>query len=349
MHEVIIIGGGQAGLATAHACRRLGLAAMVVDDQPQPGGAWRHTWPSLHLFSPREASSLPGLPFPPTEGPYPTRDETIAYLTTYERRYRFDVRRPVRVTAVERDVSGFVLTTSAGTMEARSVVSATGTWSAPVRPVLPGRALFRGIQIHSAGYRGPEVWQGRSVIVVGGGNSAVQIVADLAGHARVWWCPREVPRWLPDDIDGRVLFEQASARYRAATAGLAVPAGTTLGDIVAVPAVRALRAAGGLQPFPPVVALEATAAVLADGSRLPADAIIWATGFGSALDHLRPLPLWRDDGRIAVDGTAATDVPGLYLVGYGNWTGYASATLVGVGRSARATAERILETQKGRR
>lgn len=69
--------------------------------------------------------------------------------------------------------------------------------------------------------------------------------------------------------------------------------------------------------------------------------MIWCTGFRPALGHLADLHVHDDTGRIAVNGTRSVREPRLWLVGYGDWTGYASATLIGVGRTARATAEQI--------
>ena len=66
--DVIIIGGGQSGLATAYFLKRLGLETLILDSNPIPGGSWIHTWNSLKLFSPKEYSSLPGWMMPPTRG-----------------------------------------------------------------------------------------------------------------------------------------------------------------------------------------------------------------------------------------------------------------------------------------
>ena len=79
-----------------------------------------------------------------------------------------------------------------------------------------------------------------------------------------------------------------------------------------------------------------------DGSQSAVDAVIWATGFRPALAHLLPLGIIGDNGRIETSGTRSVSVNRLWLVGYGEWTGYASATLIGVGRSARATVDQIV-------
>jgi putative flavoprotein involved in K+ transport len=176
------------------------------------------------------------------------------------------------------------------------------------------------------------------VIVVGGGNSGAQIAADLAldGNVDVMWVTQRTPRFLPDDIDGRALFDVATARRRALDAGRSDTGGVaSLGDIVAVPPVRAARDAGLLQAKPMFARLTADGVQWADGSHTSADAVVWCTGFRPALSHLAPLNLRGPRGHIPTNGTRALGEPRLHLLGYGDWTGPASATLIGVGRPAR--------------
>ena len=344
--DVVVVGGGQSALALGFYLRRSGRTFVLLDAQEGPGGAWRHAWPSLHLFSPAQWSSLPGWLMPRGAGEYPTREETLSYLAEYERRYALPVERPVRVLAVRRaddDPHGPLLVeTDRGTWRARAVVSATGSWANPFVPEIPGAATFGGLTVHSAHYAGPAAFAGRRVVVVGGGNSGAQIVADLLDvAAEVTWATREPPHFLPNEVDGRSLFEQATARWRAVQAGRTPDPPRSLGDVVMVPSVRAARARGALQAVPMFTRFTASGVVWADGRETPVDAIVWATGFRPALAHLAPLGVVGDDGRVATRGTRAVAEPRLWLVGYGEWTGFASATLVGVGRSARATVEEV--------
>lgn len=158
--DVIIVGGGQAGLATGYFLRRSGLSFAILDDEPAPGGAWRHGWPSLRLFSPAQWSSLPGWPMASTGETYPSREDVIAYLAAYERRYDLPVVRPCRATAVTASAEGLQIRTQNETWDARAVVSATGTWNAPFLPPYPGQDQFRGVQVHSAHYAGPQALPG---------------------------------------------------------------------------------------------------------------------------------------------------------------------------------------------
>ncbi|MFJ8546021.1 ArsO family NAD(P)H-dependent flavin-containing monooxygenase [Streptomyces sp. NPDC093586] len=344
--DVVVVGGGQAGLAAGYHLRRRGLDFVVLDAGAEPGGSWRHMWDSLHLFSPAEHSSLPGRLMPAQPGrTYPDAGHVVEYLTDYGKRYALPVQHGTRVDAVHRDGDRLLVETDSGTWRARAVISATGTWSRPFLPAVPGRDVFTGRQLHTVDYRRPADFAGLgSVIVVGGGNSGAQIAADLAleGDVDVRWVTRRPPRFLPDDIDGRALFDVATARRRALDAGRGDTGGVaSLGDIVAVSPVRAARDAGLLKASPMAVRVDRHGVVRADGTRAEADAIIWCTGFRPALSHLAPLRLRGTRGRIATEGTRAVDEPRLHLLGYGDWTGPASATLIGVGRPARNAVREI--------
>jgi putative flavoprotein involved in K+ transport len=343
-YDVVVIGGGQAGLATGYYLRRSGLAFVILDAEPAPGGAWQHTWDSLALFSPAQWSSLPGVFMPGGNHTYPGRNAVLAYLAAYEDRYRLPIVRPVQVQAVERTEGGLVVVSDAGIWRARAVVSATGSWRHPYIPPYPGREQFQGTQLHSAHYRNAAGLAGQHVVVVGARNSGAQILAEVSQVAATTWVTRAPPHFLPDDVDGRVLFDRATAHYRAQQAGglsLAAAAQDGLGQVVMVPPVRAARARGVLHSVRPFTRLTAHGAVWPDGRETPVDTIIWCTGFLPALAHLAPLGILTPAGQVATQGTHSLAEPRLWLVGYGDWTGFASATLIGVGRSARQTVEEI--------
>jgi putative flavoprotein involved in K+ transport len=339
--DVAVIGGGQAALSVAYFLRRTSLSYLLLDAEEAPGGAWRHGWPSLRLFSPAQVSSLSGWPMPPVSEGFPTRAHVIDYLARYEARYQIPVVRPVWVNAVERRRGRLLVRSAASAWSARAVVSATGTWRAPFVPAYPGREAFAGTQLHSASYAGPEPFAGRRVLVVGGGNSGAQILAEVSTVAETIWVTERPPRFLPDGVDGGVLFRWASERWKAQQEGriAAVPDGG-LGDIVMVPPVVEARSRGVLVAREPFDHLTTSGVRWADGTSAEVDAVIWCTGFRPALSHLEPLGI-VDEGRVRVSGTRAVEEERVWLVGYGEWTGYASATLIGVGRTARTTVEQI--------
>jgi putative flavoprotein involved in K+ transport len=344
--QVVVIGGGQAGLAAGYYLRRAGLDFVILDAQATPGGAWQHGWDSLRLFSPAQFSSLPGWPMPPSPGEwYPPAGHVVDYLAAYEKRYELPIRRSETVTAVSRTDAGLQVTTDSGVWSAAAVISATGTWWRPFFPVVPGS--FAGRQLHTVDYKTAAEFAGQRVVVVGDGNSGAQIAADLTTAAEVTWVTRRPPRYLPDEVDGHALFDAAARRRRALDRGGADTGGVAaLGDIVALPPVRRARDAGLLTARPMFSRFDEDGPVWSDGTRLRADVVIWCTGFRPALSHLSPLRLRNADGRIPTDGTRAVEEPRLHLLGYGDWTGPASATLIGVGMTARTAVTDIADLLK---
>ena len=360
--DVCVVGGGQSALALGYHLRRLErerarrglspLSVVVLDRRERPGGAWLDGWPSLRLFSPAGYSSLPGRLMPtPSGGTLPDAAHVVAYLTDYEDRYDLDVRRPVTVESVTADTDGLGVSTDSGTLRARAVVNATGTWDRPFWPRLPGSETFAGRQLHAHDYRGPQDFVDQRVLVVGGGNSGAQVAADLLGTAgQVHWVTREPPRYLPDDVDGRVLFEVATRAVAERAAGRPASGVGSLGDIVAVPPVRAARDRGDLVAQRLPTSLTADGARWADGRTAVLDAVVWATGFRPALAHLHDLDLPRDHGHPATvappdspHAVRSADGSPLWFLGYGDWCGPASATLIGVGRPAQAVARDLVE------
>lgn len=339
LRDVLIIGGGQMGLSLGYYLRRAGVDFVILDAEAGPGGAWRHGWNSLRLFSPAGYSSLPGwlMPAPSHEG-YPTRDDVLDYLGRYEARYDLPIQRPVHVQSVERADDHLEVVTVRGRFAACTLVNATGTWSHPYIPEIEGRDVFKGVQIHSAHYVRPEDFHGQKVLVVGSGNSGAQIVAELAPVAHTVWITTHDPVFLPDDVDGRVLFERAVARMKAGPGE--APVGG-IGDIVMVPPVREARARGDLGSVRPFERMTAEGVVWPDGSQTAVDAVIWCTGFRPVLQHLANLDVVEPDGKVRLEGLQSIREPRLWFAGYGDWSGPGSATLMGAARTARDLAQQL--------
>ena len=326
MLDCIVIGAGQAGLAVGYYLRKKGLDFVILDAEPGPGAAWRHAWPSLTLFSNSASSNLPGWPMPHHEG-FPPASHVIDYFARYEQRYELPIRRPVKVDKVDHDGACFHVFAGTEHLTARTVVAATGTWSAPFIPFYPGE--FQGRQWHTANYPGPEPFVDSAnsartsrVAVVGAGNSGAQIAAELAlAGVDTAWFTTHPPRWMPDDVDGRVLFARNRQRMLAKLRGEPDPGPETeLGDIVMVPPVLKARDCGLLRATDMFSSLD-------ELNREGFSDLIWATGFRPAL---RPFPGLLAEGKPTVEG--------FFPVGYGSWTGPGSATITGVSPYARQVA-----------
>lgn len=152
--QVVVIGGGQAGVAAGYHLRRLGLDFVVLDAQAEPGGAWRHAWDSLHLFSPAAFSSLPGRPMPVQVGEsYPDAGHVVGYLAEYERRYELPVHRPVRVT--NEYEGGFRIGAATQTLDSVEECDGAAVLNAPL-----GARYPRGLLVVQDGQETPAVPDG---------------------------------------------------------------------------------------------------------------------------------------------------------------------------------------------
>ena len=337
--DVIIIGGGQSGLAAAYYLRRTGLSYCILDKENKPGGSWQHYWHSLRLFSPAKWSSLPGVIMSGGDKYYPERDETISYLRNYEKKYNFPVHRPVQVRSVTKNNGLFTIETNKDIYHSKAVISATGSFDKPFIPSIKGTNNYKGNLLHSSEYVAPEPFKNQRIAIVGEGNSGAQILAELSQVAKTFWFTSKPPQFLPDHVDGRYLFDVATQRYEAKKAGEDFKP-PSLGDVVMVPSVKNARKRGHLDYYPPIKFTTEHEVIDSNGMHYAIDSIIFCTGFKPALDHLKNLNIVHNN-RILTSNTKAQEIEGLWLIGYGSWTGFASATLIGVGRTARATVTEV--------
>lgn len=343
--EVAVIGGGQSGLAAAHALLRQGLQPVVLGASDRPTGSWPHYYDSLTLFSPAGYSSLPGMPFDGDPDRYPHRDEVVAYLLRYADRLDADVRTGVRVGEVRAAADGaFTLALKGGgELSARGVVAASGAFGRPHRPVLPGLEDFAGAVLHAADYRKPEPYAGQRVVVVGAGNSAVQIAAELAVQARVTLATRHPVRFAARRTLGRDLHW-----WLKRTGADTLPLGRFLRTpptqlVIDDGRYRAALTSGAPDRRPVFTAVDGAKVTWVDGSSEEVDTILLATGYRPDLGYLAPLGALNEHGHpIHREGVSLTH-PGLAHVGLEWQRSLSSNSLRGVGRDASRIARRLAE------
>lgn len=343
IYDVIVIGGGQSGLAVGYYLRRTGLSFVILDRAKNQGGSWQNHWKSLRLFSPAQWSSLPGVIMPGGSNYYPTRDETIRYLQDYEEKYQLPLIRPVTVESVEKENEIFQVKTKNDIYRAHAIVSSTGSFENPNIPKIADLDKFKGKIVHSSQYVEPIQFKNKRIAIIGEGNSGAQILAEISKVGDIVWVTQKEPRFLPDHVDGRYLFDAATQMYEAKKQGKAYTP-PSLGDIVMVPPVKEAKERGFFKKnFRPFQRFGVDSLIWDNGHEEKVDAIIFCTGFKPSLNHLQSLNAVNKDGRVDTVETRATYIDGLWLVGYGNWTGFASATLIGVGRSAKTTVDEIVQ------
>lgn len=339
IYDTIIIGGGQAGLSVAYFMKRTNLSYLILDNQTKPGGAWLHTWDSLKLFSPSKYSSLSGWQIPSSQNEYPTKKEFLNYLSEYEKRYSFPIKRNTSVIQVSKEKDIFELETNNGKFLCKSLVSATGTVISPYIPKYPNSDKFIGRQMHSVEYLNTDDLNNKKVLIVGAGNSGAQILAEVSKVTTTKWVTSQPPIFLPEHIDGRYLFVQANDRYfKKETEEYRQK--VSLSNIVQIQSVKEGLENGIYKDYRPFKAFYEHGVIWSDNSKETFNVVIWCTGFGTNLSHLQKLDITQNN-RIKTQNTRSVSEPGLWLVGYGNWTGFASATIYGVGKTAKQTVEEI--------
>ena len=368
--EVVVIGAGPGGLAVAAALKGHGRNPLVVDRADRVASSWRGHYDRLHLHTPRRWSGLPGHPIPRSFGRWVARDDVVRYLESYAAHHRLELRLGSGVTGIDRvdtspDGARWAVRLDDGsTITADHVVVATGYNHTPVEPDWPGLDGFPGEVVLAKHYRNGRPYAGRDVLVVGSGNTGMEIATDLADHGatRVWLAVRTPPHIIPRSRMGwpaqgtgilvRRLPPRLVDRVAAVLAVVQEPDLTAYGmprpgtdlysrvlvgrvpvqDVGIVAAIRGKR----VEPVAAVQAVDGADVVLADASRVQPSVVVVATGYRSGLEpvvgHLdvldgRGLPLVH--GAHEPDGAA-----GLWFTGYTN-------PISGMLRELRIDAEKI--------
>lgn len=346
--ETVIIGGGQAGLATAYHLTRRGLPCVILDAGARVGDSWRKRWPSLRLYTPAGYDGLPGMEFPAPRNSFPSGYEMADYLEAYTTRFGLPVRTGVHVDGLSRDGERFVVTAGSLRIEAHNVVVATGVVQRPAVPSFASE-LDSGIrQLHSSDYRDPSQLQPGAVLVVGASHSGADIAFEVAdGHRTV----------LSGPSTGEFPFSIESRRARAVKPLLKFLAirvltmGTPIGRKVR-PEIRShggpllrvrsadLAAAGVERVFTRTVGVENGMPVLDDGTVVDVKNVIWCTGFRSDYTWI-DLPLEYEDGYPRQHRGAVPSLPGLYFLGMLFLHSFSSMLVLGAGRDAEHVAKSI--------
>src|SRR6185503_10428530 len=153
--DVIVIGGGQSGLAMGHALAQRGKSFVILDAHARIGDAWRKRWDSLRLFTPARYDGLPGLRFPAPGFSFPTKDEMADYLEAYAKHFQLPVLTGMRVTSLTRSGDKFVVTAGTRRLAASNVVVAMSSFQRPKVPAFAKDLRPDIVQLTSFDYRNP--------------------------------------------------------------------------------------------------------------------------------------------------------------------------------------------------
>jgi putative flavoprotein involved in K+ transport len=333
--ETLIVGGGQAGLATAFHLQRRYRDFIVLDAAKDIGRSWQNRWDSLRLFTPAGFSHLPGMTFQEPRGESPTKDAMADYLRAYADHFGIPVTLDTRVEAVHRDGTDLLVTAGQQRWRAHNVVVATGAHCRPFVPEAAAKLSPHIIQLHSSDYRRPEqLPAGATVLVIGAGNSGAEIALDLAlaatgGRRRVVYLAGRnvghIPRLGPWTYPLMQLLGRAgSAISQRGLRGGADPLGRIRpGALEAAGVIRLPKVSGARNGLP----------ITEDGKTIKADAVLWCTGLKPDYRFVQ-LPVFDAAGHL-IHNQGVTDEPGLYVVGVPHQSSITSHLVGGVGKDAQ--------------
>lgn len=342
--DTLVIGAGQAGLAAAYYLQHHKVDFRVLDAAPSAGFAWAARYDSLRLFSPAWASGLPGRAWAGNPLRYPTNTETAAYLRDYAAHFNFPLEPDQRVIRLSPAPGGYRALTSSGHVYlARRVIVATGPYTISRQPAWAEALPPAVTQLHSRDYQRPTQLPGAGpVAVVGSGNSALQIAADLAANGRTVFVafdeqtpamPNNQLMWGLLVLTGllRVPLHTRLGRFMRSR-----PEPVVRGDLVRLRRTANVHFVGRAEEALPTGAIRGRQA-----TTVPLAAVVWATGY-------RPDFNWLDLPILHADGSprhhrGLTEAAGVAFLGLDWLDSRRSSLLNGAGPDARRVVATLLQ------
>ena len=352
-YDTIVIGGGQAGLATGYYLKEQQQKFVILDASERIGDSWRKRWDSLRLFTTARYSSLPGMPFPAPPHHFPTKDDMADYLELYAAQCKLPVQTSTRVDRLYRKNGRFVVMAGDQQFEADNVIVAMSNWQKPNVPTFADELDASIVQMHSSEYKNPSQLKDGNVLVVGAANSGAEIALETARTHQTWLSGRDVGH-VPFRIETfvarrflitlvlRVLFHRIMT--------LDTPIGRKASKKLLKHGMSLVRTkpadikAAGVKRLPRVTSVRDGLPVVEDGQVLEVANIIWSTGFRSGFSSWIDLPIFDDEDSPVHNRGIVTSQPGLYFVGLNFLYAASSAQIHGVERDAK----RIVETLAAR-
>ena len=351
----VVIGGGQAGLATGHYLARQGLPFVILDAHSRVGDAWRKRWDSLRLFTPARYNGLPGMRYPASGGSFITKDEMADYLESYAARFELPVRTNARVDCLTRTGGRFRVTASGRTYEADQVVVAMANYQKPRVPEFAPDLDPEVVQLHSSQYRNRTQLREGDVLIVGAGNSGADIAMDVVGRHHTWMAGKH-PGHIPFRIEpfiarngfirmvrfvGHHVLTEKTPLGRKARPAFAAKGGPLVrvkpNDLVAA----------GVERVPRVVGTERGLPQLEDGRVLEVANVIWCTGYRPGFSWI-DIPVFEGAEEPRHERGVVPSEPGLYFVGLDFLYAATSDTVTGVSRDAKHVVKAIDSRVAGR-
>lgn len=346
VYDSIVIGGGQSGLAAAYYLQKEKLNFIILEKNPVNLGSWAKYYDSLTLFSPAEYSSLPGLDFPGGADRYPHRDEVVQYLKSYAAHFNFTIHHNSDVIKVEKNEGIYLIKTSNNEVfHTRSIICASGSFTNPNIPNLNGMNDYNGLIIHSKDYKNDEKFRNKRVIVVGGGNSAVQIAVELSNTADVTIATISPLKFVPQLFLGKDLHfwltrtgldKDTSAegkRYLMKSINGVIDDGFYQNAIDQ----NKPKSQKMFQKF------TKTGVVWEDNTHEDVDAVILATGYRPNFEYLKDLNVLDTSGNPLQKNGINLSSEKIHFIGLPFQTSFASATIRGSGIDAEIVVQDLIK------
>jgi putative flavoprotein involved in K+ transport len=348
--DTVVIGGGQTGLAAGYYLSQQKRDFVILDAHDRAGDSWRKRWDSLRLFTPTGFNHLPGMRFPKSMDAdrFPTKDQMADYLESYVARFQLPMLLNTRVDELAPYDDHYLITADTLRLNANHVIVATGAYSTPRVPAFASQLAPAIYQLHSADYRNPDQLHNGAVLIVGAGNSGVEIALELASRHSVWLAGRDTG-FIPAHY-GKFSYELGVVLFKALMQHFTVdtPPGRWIVQrarefsgghpVVGITPEDLLRA--GVHRVPRVPGVSRGQPILEDGRVLDVPNIIWSTGFTRDYRWIK-LPIFDARGNPIHHRGVVRGAPGLYFVGLPYQSSLLSGLVAGAAADAKYIAKQI--------
>lgn len=340
--DVLVVGAGQAGLAMSYQLAKANVNHLVIDAHNRIGDSWRNRYDSLVLFTPRFYSSLPGLSLEGNQEAYPTKDEIADYLMKYAEKHSLPVQMKTKVISVENISHKKKITTNKGVYMANSVVIATGPFQTPYIPEFASKLNKEICQVHSAYYTNPSILQEGTTLVVGAGNSGLQIAVEIAEMAQVYVSVGKKQKIIPKKIMGKSLFWWfEKLKISEVTAESKFGKIIKQNDPIIGTESKRFVKDGHITLLPRLVNADGPIVYFDDQSQLRVDNVIWSTGYRFDYSWIKIKDIMDETGK-PIHKRGVSPQRGLYFLGLPWQHKRGSALILGVADDAQYLVEEII-------
>ncbi|OOR22114.1 flavin-containing monooxygenase [Bacillus cereus] len=335
MKDIIIVGAGQAGLAMGYYLKQEGYSFLLLEAGNRIGDSWRNRYDSLQLFTPRAYSSLPGMALIGEKNGFPYKDEIANYLEGYATYFKLPVQLQTEVLKIKKEKDIFELHTSKEILQSKKIIIASGGFQQPFIPSFSQHLSSHIFQIHSSQYKTPSQIPKGKVLVVGGGNSGMQIAVELAKTHGVTMAISHPLMFLPLHLLGKSIFywlEKTGLLYAEINTKRGRWFQGKKDPIFGFEGKELIRN-GAIKLQKKVVSASGNNIMFQNGDTYSAESVIWSTGFMQDYKWIEIEKAVNEKG-FPNHIKGISPVRGLYYIGLPWQSQRGSALICGVGKDA---------------